>query len=352
MRILYERIDFLRPEFVVDDVLPFRIAPYSAGHDEWGFRNLSLPTRADIVAIGDSTTYGDAAPATGSWPSWLARATGLTVYNLGLGGYGPPDYLYLLETLAPRLAPSLVIVGLYFGNDLYDAVEHVYAREHWRELRRSEPGGVTPVPLPLPPATPPSSARFTPEGARDWLETHSMLFRLVEAGPVGQTINRYADRAGAEGGCALEGGSPFPTVLTPHDRLRALDLSSGKIQEGLQITLGLFARMRRVADQTGARLLIVLIPTKESVLADRIDDTRDAACIDVLRQVVSNERQARERIIEELRQQGIGYVDVLPALKAGVEAGTERMYLRSGDSHPNDRGYRVIATTVAPFAKR
>src|SRR6266446_2484954 len=81
MRLLYERFDFLKPEFISDEVLPDRVAPFSAGHDAWGFRNRALPDRADIVAIGDSTTYGDSAPAAGSWPSWLARTTGMTVYN-------------------------------------------------------------------------------------------------------------------------------------------------------------------------------------------------------------------------------------------------------------------------------
>ena len=346
MRIRFEPIDFLRPEFADDDVLPYRIQPGSAGHDAWGFRNRAVPARADIVAIGDSTTYGHAAPAEGSWPSWLARATGTTVYNLALGGYGPPDYLHLLDTRALQLHHSLVIVGIYFGNDLSDAVERVYAREHWRDLRSGASGGE------------PNEARsaFPPDHPviRVWMEKHSMLFRLIQGGPVGQVINRFADRARADraGACTLDSGPPFPTLISPYERLQESDLSSPKIREGLEITLTALKRMRRRTDGAGVRLLILLIPTKESVFDGLVDAHRDPGCLDVMRRVVSNEQLIRERIVEELGQEGTAYLDVLPVLRSGVQAKAERLFLRSGDMHPNERGYRLMAAAIAPYVRR
>ena len=345
MRVEYEPIDFLRPDFANDEVLRFRIQPHSAGHDAWGFRNRSVPARADIVAIGDSMTYGNGAPATGSWPSWLARETGQTVYNLGLGGLGPPDYLRLLETQALQLHPSLVIVGIYLGNDLSDTVDRVYSREHWRDLRSAASGGEPRV----------ASPAFDPNepAARVWMEQHSMLFRLIQGGPVGQTINRFADRSRAERarGCTVDSGSPFPTLLTPSQRLEDVDLSSPTIQDGLEITQKILTRMRRRADEAGTRLLILLIPTKETVFDGLADASRDPGCADVMRRVVSNEQIIRSRIVEELEQEGTAYVDVLPALKSGVHAGTERMFLRSGDMHPNEQGYRAIAAVIEPSVR-
>src|SRR5688572_18575094 len=73
MRLVFEPVDFLSPYMVVDNVLRHRVEPHSGGHDVWGFRNKSVPSRADIVAIGDSLTYGVAAPATHSWPAALGR---------------------------------------------------------------------------------------------------------------------------------------------------------------------------------------------------------------------------------------------------------------------------------------
>src|SRR5262245_48740245 len=121
LRLLFEPVDYLRPYTVDDRILGHKVEPYSAGHDAWGFRNKSVPTKADIVAIGDSQTYGVAASAANSWPAVLQRLTHKSVYNLALGGYGPVQYDYLLENKAILLNPATIVVGFYFGNDLRDA---------------------------------------------------------------------------------------------------------------------------------------------------------------------------------------------------------------------------------------
>jgi lysophospholipase L1-like esterase len=337
VRRIYAPIDFLRPTLVADEVLLHRVAPHSSGHDEWGFRNPRVPATADIVAIGDSTTYGYAATTPTSWPSWVARETGSTVYNLALGGFGPPDYLHLLETYATRLSPSVVIVGIFLGNDLEDTVSRVYSRERWRDLRRHDP-----------PRTAPEHAAAAADGVRTWLQAHSMFYRLVESGPIGQTVNRVADAARAReaGECSLESGGRFPTEFTPFDRLRALDLTSPRIQEGLALTIELVDRMRDRTERAGARLIVLVIPTKESVFDGLIDGRADTACLDVVRRVVAYETQARTRITDELTRRGIAMVDVRPALAHAVAEDVERLFLRSADSHPNENGYRLIAAEI------
>src|SRR5262245_22749702 len=45
-------------QFVSDSNLGHRLQPYTMGHDANGFRNSSVPAQADIVAIGDSVTWG------------------------------------------------------------------------------------------------------------------------------------------------------------------------------------------------------------------------------------------------------------------------------------------------------
>ena len=48
----------LIPRTVPDDRFGKMPNPKYPGHDSKGFRNLTLPTEADIVALGDSQTYG------------------------------------------------------------------------------------------------------------------------------------------------------------------------------------------------------------------------------------------------------------------------------------------------------
>ena len=56
-------MDYLKPTLVADDFLDHRVVGHTGGHDAWGFRNRAVPSRADIVCIGDSMTYGVAARA-------------------------------------------------------------------------------------------------------------------------------------------------------------------------------------------------------------------------------------------------------------------------------------------------
>ena len=56
----------------------------------------------------------------------LARSTGKNVYNLVMGGYGPNQYYYLLQTKAFGLKPAAIIGGLYMGDDFDNAYRITY----------------------------------------------------------------------------------------------------------------------------------------------------------------------------------------------------------------------------------
>jgi hypothetical protein len=85
--------DYLKLDVVSDDILGAVPAPSAmAEFDRWGFRNREVPETADIVAVGDSHTYGNTARMVDSWPYVLGRLTGRQVYDMALGGYGPNQY--------------------------------------------------------------------------------------------------------------------------------------------------------------------------------------------------------------------------------------------------------------------
>lgn len=64
--------DFLVATLIDDPVLGHRIKPRTTGHDALGFRNREVPERADIVAIGDSMTYGVSAAREDIWPQQIS----------------------------------------------------------------------------------------------------------------------------------------------------------------------------------------------------------------------------------------------------------------------------------------
>lgn len=270
LRLVREPMDFLKPKLEPHPVLGFRVVNGTGGHDAWGFRNHGVPEQADIVAIGDSQTWGVAATSDTSRPAWLARKTGRSTYNLGLSGYGPAEYAYLLEGRALQLAPRLIVVGLYFGNDFINAYDSVAGREHWRSRRLPSmrtSSGDTPAAHTLSPLWVPEHPSIAWR-TRRWLRHHSMLFRAIEASPVGQLVNAWGDqRAAFSGdGCSVRLDRPFSTVLQPENRFRGLDPTDPAVLDGLELTLSLLDEMATRVAESGAALLVVLIPTKESVL--------------------------------------------------------------------------------------
>jgi hypothetical protein len=65
----------------------------------------------------------------------LVRLTGKNVYNLAMGGYGPNQYYYLLQTKAFGLKLPTIICGLYMGDDFDNAYRITYGLNYWLSLR-------------------------------------------------------------------------------------------------------------------------------------------------------------------------------------------------------------------------
>src|SRR5262245_21640969 len=80
-----------------DGRLGHRPNPVHPGHDHKGFRNLEVPAKADIVALGDSQTYGTGVVPENAWPRQLESMIESTVYSMAYGGYGPTHSLILWE---------------------------------------------------------------------------------------------------------------------------------------------------------------------------------------------------------------------------------------------------------------
>lgn len=95
--------------------------------DDLGFCNSRADAyakldRLDIAAIGDSFTFCTNVEPVDTWPEVLARDTAARVYNFGMPGRGLHEYLQALKSFALSKQPRFVVIAIYEGNDLRDAV--------------------------------------------------------------------------------------------------------------------------------------------------------------------------------------------------------------------------------------
>jgi hypothetical protein len=349
-RRLLNAADYLSVEMVRDEILGAvpSTNTRAGGFDAWGFRNRVVPDAADIVAIGDSHTYGNTATMEDSWPYVLGRLSGRRVYNMGLGGYGPNQYLELLRTKAIRLKPRMVVVGLYMGDDFENAFLITYGLEHWAYLRTLPAEKVNfDIWEPPPPPT-------WHKNARVWLSRHSVVYQLAfHASPLGRVQGEMQIRNAhqhAESVTSL--AVPEKNILEaflPKGILRRLDQGSESVREGMRITFKLLAEMKAISRQNHAEFLVAVIPTKEMVFAEYLEHNPHLPLSDVLDRLLMNERLARERTFDFLRNAEIAFVDTLPALRSSL---AQELYARTAaDIHPSRNGYRVIAQAIFEASK-
>lgn len=357
---------------IPDARLGTRPNPALREHDSHGWRNAEHPARVDVVVIGDSQTYGSEVAREQAWPQRLAEQLGRSTYNLALGGYGPVQYLRLMDD-ALALDPRLVLIGLYAGNDLADAYNAVHLRGLADELLpepsarqaledvAAERGDLADAWL----AT--GAARRGPVRVAlrsyltDPVEHHSRLFGLwralvralsppgpasASAGASARPWTYYAQKV-----ARVEPELLLPvhdertgTILTPAARAAVLDARDPRVVEGLRISLAaLDAAARRCVGR--CRVVVVGIPTKELVFAD-LATTTAIALPGAFTQLVADERNFWSEVRAFLLRQEIDFIDTLPALRAALARG-ENPYAPDWNGHPNALGNDVIALAVS-----
>jgi lysophospholipase L1-like esterase len=288
--------------------------------DARGFRNQGpWPERADVVAIGDSLTYGYGVDADDAWPSILQRALAAPVVNLGLIGAGPQQYRRVYEVFGAPLSPKLVLVGVFPENDFQDAgFFDTWLRSGvggnymvWRDTGRRDPSRTGPS----------ARVRATVAGAYA-IARRSYLFNLVDA------ARRSRARRDEVVYTFPDGGSLH---LTP----RGFDKRTAGAVSGRPAYRLAIDALRALADEagrSGTRVVMVLQPSKEEIHLPLLGiPARDPA-------------ESLRRAFAESR---IDYIDLLPVFRDRARRG-QRLFFQE-DNHPNRDGYRLIAETVLQY---
>jgi hypothetical protein len=366
-----------RPSPVISDPrLGWRPIPGALGNDRLGWRNPRVPDAVDVLALGDSQTYGQGVPREHAWPLRIGTLGHLASYNMGYSGWGPAHSLLLMpEALA--LHPRVVIEGFYSGNDLFDAYALVVLGDQLPSLRTSDPKvqrdlQAAEQALPLRELLGNSWAVFVrtrhigadePWSARRMLEQYSKLnalFRAVKAQfKRPDTWEELKTRARGTAGkpkemLILESG-PFRTILSPANRMQVLNLQDARMAEGHRICIDAIAAMDNMARMAAgksprpARLpfLVLLLPTKELVMYEVALNT-PGAVNDTYREMVRREQRVLDATRQALAARGIAYVEALPALRQCLRNG-QQPYPIENDGHPTAVGHAAIARQVLRF---
>ncbi len=243
------------PRLLADPAWLLRGNPEHPEHDPLGMRNPQGVQVAELAIIGGAQAYGAGLPVEQSWPAQLNQRMGGCVLNAALPGWGSVQYAMQAEHILP-LAPRRVIVCLTPASDL--ALAFNCARVSTAPLARSffDASWAT---LPQPDHSAIFQAGKAIETMRaehpDLAET-DVLARLAQAGepdvnPCGIDLSRF--------------------YLAERSLLAMQDLEHPAIEAGLTITVKVLEHLRRLAEDNRFSLTILLLPSREFLVSQRIE---------------------------------------------------------------------------------
>lgn len=275
-------------------------------YDHNGFRNGSDAASTDIAVIGDSMIEGMTVSDSEVVTSVLAKSTGRTVTNFGQYGYGPQQEMIVLKRYGLPLKPHVIVWEFSESTDLLDAVRYHDIALHppgfWNFFLQR------------------SFTRFA------W-RTVSRLFASPK--PNGAT------RSGI-----LQAGNEHPATVyfsVPFHALTAEELS------GVEEVTGILAEARRLADASGARLLVVFAPDKFRVYHDFCRYPAGSECS----RWVVNDLPDRLRKAVGTISPDIGFIDLTDGLVSATRSGSPPYY--PDDVHWTPVGHRIAGEAIGAY---
>jgi hypothetical protein len=314
--------------------------------DEHGFRNNILPS-IDVVALGDSHTYGFNVSSDNSWPKLLGRKLKKNVYNFGMGKYGILQYQYLLSK-SIELNPEVILLGLYLPNDLMDVCDLVSSNQYWAS--RAKEFYIDSNLCPEIQKERHTSTEVTNKkkdvSIRKWLKEKFATISIAS-----EYYSRFSTLKKLENGKIINGlminDKEIKTVIGFIGIIvhrRNMNLNKPHIQMAYEFREECLTEAKKNTELNNIRFGVLFIPSKERVFYKYLMQM-DYRVPKVYKELVAFEDALKENISLFLENTGISFIDVLPDMEnALLEYG--QIYPIKDDGHPNEIGYQIYAESA------
>ncbi len=278
-------------------------------YDQHGFRNDTDLDQADIVVIGDSFIEAALLSSEDTVVKLLERRLGQAVVNLGQAAYGLKQELIVLKRFGLPLKPKTVFWFFFDGNDLRDVAGYEWAYSHYDEFL---------VPIPL--------------RSRLFVRNALLLLSRLTTPTRTESTEAALDKSGL---ITLADGSTQRVYFGQTNGLwtpLAWSVLTETLNEANELCRG-----------AGAELIVVYISRKFRIYKPFL--TFEPGSLASKWEV----NALPETMAAWCKQQGIDFVDTIPAMQIAVSHGQHPYFV--DDVHWNALGNSIAAQVVVDYMK-
>ena len=339
-----------------DENIGFRASSKIPEIDKEGFRN-PPGTPKEIIAIGDSQTFGFNVRSASAWPPRLSQMIGKKIYNFGSGGYGLLTYHALLHLYRkPETKAALIALTpandfeLFYASDA-DCLILDHPSAFWRN-EKSRLGLEWPA-YPVGCLHDDSDAQ---SGSYQRLKQKIAILALTHDAIVSfrTWLENELHSPGQDIGQNKELFS-FPDDIDPvtvkriDTHIRSVDPQVPEVAAMMK-NFPLLMKSWKSLSSEGLKVGVMVISSRERVIYDYFDRQNrlselDARFVTGVRKQIELERYVRKA----LEESGLSFVFNLEEMHLALAYGKKNnvpLYPRSDDGHPLDLGYAAYASAA------
>ncbi len=323
-----------RYAFIADEDAGYRNTPdkklrfkssefdFMSQSNSYGYRDgpFEPDGRKVVMAIGDSFCWGFGVDYDELFLTIAEKRLGVRIVKACVSGYGTKQALALFQKDKARINPEVVLLNFFIGNDFYEntSVRNLTIVDGWFQESAPERSSII---------------HKTITWLRSRFRIVEMVIEKIKSSP---RLYALVKRTGLAGGDIIDQLDLYRKNERP------------EVANAYDVTRDQLEQLKRAAQDIGAKLVVVIIPTKNQVNpAPFLEEVKEmgsrAGDFDFMK--------PNNRLKEMLGELGIAVIDLTPAFRAEMKRNTGASLYYKIDRHWNKAGQALAGRELSKKLK-
>ena len=330
---------------------------YTLTVDKRGFRNTIDLEKYDVLVLGDSFAEGSKVSDNQTWPFLHGVKSGRSVYNAGMSGGDPNDYLETLQKVGIQLSPDIVLCMLFEGNDFRGSGQIIGRVKRESSLKQRLRAYIKTSPVRS-------------------VVLKILINKLSTPGKECPNIdNSINNNSGQVGGSDIFSWFPLAITAGSNSKYYAfkvkkllvhyIDKQTFADSDGCKTVFLVLNKIKKICKKNNFRFIVLYAPDKPHVIMPLFEEKLSAQNIrsflelkkkglpspQKTKSILYKNLNAEEDVIREFcNKEEIEFVSLTKRLRSAIQNGRQAYY--TYDQHWTPIGHQVVAEVLYDYLNR